>query len=190
MKRIAIFASGSGSNAENIYSYFKDSDQVKIEFILTNKYDAFVIQRAKRLKIPVVIVSKSSFRDGVFLQSILKEYPIDLIVLAGFLLLIPEYLIKSFPNKIINIHPALLPKYGGKGMYGMNVHRTVIENNESESGISIHYVNEKYDEGEIILQESCSISPQDTAEDVAKKVGALEYEFFPVAISKVLGLSC
>ncbi len=186
MKSIAIFASGSGSNAENIFNYFKNSSKVKVEFILTNKYDAFVIQRAKRLKIPVLIVSKSDFKDGKFLKNIFKEYTIDLIVLAGFLLLIPAYLIDLFPNKIINIHPALLPKYGGKGMYGMNVHRAVISNREKESGITVHYVNEHYDEGEIILQESCEIFSQDTAEDVAKKVGQLEYEFFPKAIEKVL----
>lgn len=189
MKRIAIFASGSGSNAENIHTYFQESNhEVQVEFILTNKYDAFVIQRAKKLKIPVVIVPKSLFVKKEFLTNLFSNYSIDCIVLAGFLLLIPDYLIQLFPNKIINIHPALLPKYGGKGMYGMNVHRAVVENKEKMTGISVHYVNAHYDEGELILQKSCSVDSNDSAEDVAKKVSQLEYEYFPKAIEKVLGL--
>jgi phosphoribosylglycinamide formyltransferase-1 len=186
MKRIAIFASGSGSNAENIFNHFKNSTQVSIAFILTNKYDAYVIQRAHQMKLPVLILNKKQFNEGVLLTAFMKEYNIDLIVLAGFLLLIPKYLIQAFPNKIINIHPALLPKYGGKGMYGMNVHKAVAENNESESGITIHYVNEKYDEGEIILQASTTILATDSPEHIAKKVSKLEYEFYPKAIEKVL----
>ena len=188
MKRIAIFASGSGSNAENIHSYFEHSSNVEVSVIFTNKYDAFVIQRAKRLKIPVVIMSKKEFVDGAKLLAMLKSLEIDLIVLAGFLLLIPTYLIESFPKRIINIHPALLPAYGGKGMYGMHVHCAVKSNNESRSGITVHYVNEKYDEGEVILQESCQLNPTDSPEEIAAKVGKLEYEFFPQAIDKALAL--
>ncbi len=187
MKRIAVFASGSGSNAENIYHYFKNHKDVSVEFILTNKYDAFVIERAKKLDIPIIIISNRAFKNGDFLLNVLSQYPIDLIVLAGFLQLIPSYLLERFPNKIINIHPALLPAYGGKGMYGKHVHKAVKENKEERSGITIHYVNEHYDEGEIIMQESCSLSQYDSVEDIAKKVGELEYTYYPKAIEEVLG---
>lgn len=187
MKRIAIFASGSGSNAENIYNYFENSSDVEISLIFTNRYDAYVIQRAKKLGIPVVIMNKKQFAKANLLH-ILQSQNIDLIVLAGFLLLIPSYLIDAYPNKIINIHPALLPSYGGKGMYGMNVHKAVAENKEPKSGITIHFVNEKYDEGEFILQEECLLDMSDTPEDIAKKVAKLEYEYFPKAIEKVLDL--
>jgi phosphoribosylglycinamide formyltransferase-1 len=170
MTRIAIFASGSGSNAENIANYFKDNLEVKISIILTNKANAFVLERAKKLNIKTLIFNKTQFLETDEILQVLIENEIDLIVLAGFLLQIPESLIKSFPKRIINIHPALLPKHGGKGMYGDNVHKAVVENKENESGITIHYVNENYDEGEIIFQSKCEVLPADNFEDVASKI--------------------
>jgi len=183
MKNIVIFASGSGSNAENIYNYIKNNDDINISLIVTNNKNAYVIERAKKLNIPCEIITKSQFKDSGFVLNTLKEYNTDLIVLAGFLLLIPEYLINKY--KIINIHPALLPNYGGKGMYGDNVHKAVIENKEKESGITVHFVNNKYDEGKIIFQAKCEILPQDTFETLAEKIHALEYEHFPHVIVEV-----
>ena len=186
MKRIAVFASGSGSNAENIAKYFAGNDNVDITLIVSNKKDAFVHERAKNLGVESVTFSKSDFEGTDNVLNYLKMKNIDFIVLAGFLLKVPENLIEAFPYRIINIHPALLPKYGGKGMYGDNVHKAVIANGEKESGITIHYVNENYDEGAIIFQARCAILPSDTYEDVAKKVHALEYTHFPEVISKLL----
>ena len=186
MKRIAIFASGSGSNAENIARYFKDNTNIEISLILSNKKDAYVLERAKLFKIPTVIFTKSEFFDSDNVINILKEYKIDLIVLSGFLLLIHKNLIESFPNAIVNIHPALLPKYGGKGMYGMNVHKAVIENGDKKSGISIHFVNEQYDDGEIIFQAHCDVKEDDTPESLAERIHDLEYEHFPRVIEKLL----
>ncbi|MBV6485994.1 MAG: Phosphoribosylglycinamide formyltransferase [Flavobacteriales bacterium] len=186
MKRIAIFASGSGSNAENIYDYFKANDKVEVSLILTNNSTAKVIERANRLAIPCEILDRQQFYETTKIVDLLKSKNVDLIVLAGFLWLIPEQLVKAFPDKIINIHPALLPKYGGKGMYGDKVHETVVANNEKESGITIHYVNEKYDEGNIIFQAKCEVLASDNASDLAKKVHALEYQHFPVVIEKLL----
>ena len=183
MKNIVIFASGSGSNAENIYNYIKDNDEINISLIVTNNKNAYVIERAEKLNIPCEIITKSKFQDHDFVLNTLKKYNTDLIVLAGFLLLIPEYLINKY--KIINIHPALLPNYGGKGMYGDNVHKAVIENKEKESGITIHFVNNKYDDGKIIFQAKCEISQQDTFETLAEKIHALEYEHFPHVIVDV-----
>lgn len=186
MTKIAIFASGSGSNAENIVKYFANNENVSIKLIVSNREDAYVHQRAKSLEIASVTFSKSDFyhTDRV-LQRLLQE-EIDFIVLAGFLLKIPENLLQTYPNKIINIHPALLPKFGGKGMYGDNVHKAVIEAGEKESGITIHYVNENYDEGAIIFQAKCAVDATDNYEDVAKKVHALEYTYFPEIIDKLL----
>jgi len=186
MKNIAIFASGSGTNAENIIKYFTDDEKVNIELIVSNKTDAFVHQRAKKYGIESMTFSKSDFYTTDKVLEILQQKNIDFIVLAGFLLKVPENLIKAYPDKIINIHPALLPKYGGKGMYGDNVHRAVVENGEKESGITIHYVNENYDEGAIIFQAKCEVIPSDTYEDVAKKVHILEYMHFPEIIEKLL----
>ena len=183
MKNIVIFASGSGSNAENIYNYIKNNDNINISLIVTNNNNAYVIERAKKLNVPCEIITKSEFKNPEFVLNTLKEYNTDLIVLAGFLLLIPEYLINEY--KIINIHPALLPNYGGKGMYGDNVHKAVIENKEKESGITIHFVNNKYDDGKIIFQAKCEILPQDTFETLAEKIHALEYEHFPHVIVEV-----
>lgn len=186
MKRIAIFASGSGSNAENIAHYFKSNPEVEISIILSNKKDAFVLERAKKLNIPSQTFSRNDFYETDSIVNLLKEKQIDLIVLAGFLWLVPDSLIKSYPNRIINIHPALLPNYGGKGMYGMNVHKAVIASQEKESGITIHVVNEKYDDGETILQAKCPIDENDTAEDLANKIHELEYEYFPRAVEAYL----
>lgn len=182
--KIAILASGSGSNAENIYNYFKNTS-VEISLILTNNPNAFVIERAKKLSIPFEVFSKEDISASNNVIDILKRNSIDLVVLAGYLWLIPKSLIDAYPNKIINIHPALLPKFGGKGMYGDRVHTAVKENGESESGISIHYVNDHYDEGAIIAQYSCKIEQSDTVEMIANKVHKLEYDFFPKEIEKI-----
>jgi len=186
MKRIAILASGSGSNAENIAHYFESKPEIEVSIILSNKKDAFVLERAKKLNIPSQSFNRNDFYDTNTIIDLLENKQIDLIVLAGFLWLVPDSLIKAFPNAIVNIHPALLPKYGGKGMYGMNVHNTVIENKETESGITIHIVNEKYDDGETILQAKCQIEKNDTAEDLANKIHDLEYKHFPCAIEDFL----
>lgn len=182
MIHLAIFASGSGSNAENIVKYFKDHPLIEVNLIISNKADAFVLKRAHRLGIPSWVVSKQEFGEEDFIDDLQKKFDITHIVLAGFLLLIPPALIKKFPDRIINIHPALLPKYGGKGMYGDHVHDAVVAAGEKESGITIHLVNEQYDEGETLFQASCELSPDDVAEDVAAKVHQLEYEHFPRVI--------
>ncbi len=186
MNKIAIFASGSGTNAENIIKFFKENKKIEISLIFSNNKNATVIQRAVNHGIQHHIFSRPDFYDTQKILSILKENKTDFIVLAGFMWLIPEYLIDAYPNKIINIHPALLPKYGGKGMYGMKVHEAVVENRDTESGISIHYVNKDYDKGNIIFQAKCNVLPDDTADDVAKKVHELEYAHFPKVIEKFL----
>lgn len=186
MKRIAIFASGSGSNAENIHDYFSTREDVEISLILTNNPDAFVIERAKKLNIECIVFNREQFAKSDEVVTILKDANIDLVVLAGFLWLVPSNLIKAYPNKIVNIHPALLPNYGGKGMYGDNVHKAVIENQEPVSGITIHYVNEKYDDGEHVFQVACEVKPNDTPEKLAEKIHALEYEHFPKVVERVL----
>lgn len=186
MTQIAIFASGSGTNAQRIIEYFKNSKNINISCVLTNNKNAFVIERCKNLNVKCLIFNKSEFYDEQYFSSLLKENGVDFIVLAGFLWLIPKYLIKNYKNKIINIHPALLPKYGGKGMYGENVHKAVIENNENESGITIHFVNENYDEGGIIFQAKCNIEINDSPEILAKKIHELEYLHFPLVIEKLL----
>jgi len=184
MKKIAIFASGSGSNAENIIKYFEKSSEIKVETIFSNKADAYVLERAKKHGIDSIVFSKTEFYDLEIVEQILDNKGIDYIVLAGFLLLIPNKLIRKYPNRIINIHPALLPKYGGKGMYGMKVHESVILHAEKESGITIHIVNEHYDEGEIVFRETCAVDKNDTAATLAEKIHQLEYKFFPRVIEK------
>jgi phosphoribosylglycinamide formyltransferase-1 len=184
--KIAIFASGSGSNAENISRFFKQHSGIEVCLFLTNKPDAPVIERAKKLGIPCFIFSRDDFYNSDRVVNELREYNIDFIVLAGFLWLIPSALIHNFPKRIINIHPALLPKYGGKGMYGTRVHQAVIENGEKESGITIHYVNAEYDAGAIIFQAKCPVDSKETPESLAQKVHKLEYEHFPRVIEKVL----
>ena len=186
MNKIAIFASGSGTNAENIIKFFKENKKIEISLIFSNNKNAPVIQRAVNHNIKYHIFSRSDFYESDKVLKIISKNNIDFIVLAGFLWLIPEYLIDAYPNKIINIHPALLPKYGGKGMYGMKVHEAVVENRDTESGISIHYVNKDYDKGNIIFQAKCNVLPDDTADDVAKKVHELEYAHFPKVIEKFL----
>ncbi len=186
MKNIALFASGNGTNVQRIAEYFADSKEVCIKLVVCNKANAYVLERAKKLNIDTLLIDKAMFYQSDKVIEILQASEIDLIVLAGFLWLIPDNLIKAFPKRIINIHPALLPKYGGKGMYGMHVHETVVKNQEPHSGITIHYVNEHYDEGAIIFQEKCSLSSEDTAEDVAQKVHVLEYTHYPKIIGQLL----
>lgn len=186
MKRLAIFGSKSGSNAENICKYFAASKHIKVVCVCTNNKGAFIVSRAKKLNIPVVFTSKNDLFDFKQLHKTLKKYNVDYIVLAGFLLKIPSKMIACYPKKIINIHPSLLPKYGGKGMYGANVHRSVLENKETESGITIHFVNKNYDEGEVILQKKCSISSVETVESLEQKIHTLEFLYFPKTIKKIL----
>jgi len=185
MKRIVIFASGSGTNAENIIKYFRGSTIATVVHVLTNKQHAKVLDRAKSLNVNTLVFSKEDFvKEDIVLDLLKKEA--DFIVLAGFLWRIPQKIVKAFENKIVNIHPALLPKYGGKGMYGMNVHKAVVANKEEESGITIHYVNENYDEGAIIYQKSVKLDEHDTPEKVASKIHELEYEYFPKIVEEVI----
>jgi phosphoribosylglycinamide formyltransferase-1 len=186
MKRIAIFASGSGSNAERITTYFADNQNVSIELFLSNNPEAGVIERGRRLGVPTLIFDKKTFTKTNKIVEILQKQEIDWIILAGFLWLIPENLVKTFPNKIVNIHPALLPKFGGKGMWGHFVHEAVVAQKEKESGITIHFVNERYDEGKMIFQAKCEVFPTDSPDDVAKKVQALEHIHFPEVIEKLI----
>ncbi|MGO4919480.1 phosphoribosylglycinamide formyltransferase [Maribacter spongiicola] len=185
-KKIILFASGSGSNVENIANYFKLRNDVTICCVLTNKSDAKVIERCNRLEINALFFNRQAFSKSDFILNMLQSLEPDLIVLAGFLWKIPEAITNAFPNKIVNIHPALLPKYGGKGMYGMHVHTAVKEHNETKTGITIHYVNAHYDEGAIIEQVKVSVDKNDTAHEIAAKVHQLEYEYFPKVIDELL----
>lgn len=185
MIRIVILASGSGSNAENISIYFKRHESIKVVYILTNNKKAKVLDRAKQLKIKSCVFNRNNFNDESKLVEFLKKEA-DFVILAGFLWKIPEHIIHAFPNKIINIHPALLPKYGGKGMYGMNIHKAVVENKEEQTGITIHYVNENYDEGAIIFQATTTVTKFDSPEDVAQKIHELEFKYFPKTIEEVI----
>ena len=184
MKNIVLFASGNGSNAEEIIRYFKKNNQGTVVAIFSNKPDAKVLDRAKNHNIPSEVFSKTQLNEGYVLEK-LHQFQPDLIVLAGFLLKFPESILKEYP-KVINIHPALLPKYGGKGMYGMNVHQAVLENKEKETGITIHYVNEHYDEGEFIFQKSVNIEDCKSAEEIADKIHKLEHQYFPEVIGKLI----
>ena len=186
MKRIVIFASGSGSNAENLIKFFHNSDNASVIQVLTNNPRAKVLDRCKNLNISALSFNRIAFTKTNDVLNILKATQPDLIVLAGFLWKFPEFILKEFPNKVINIHPALLPNYGGKGMYGMNVHEAVVNNKEKETGITIHYVNENYDEGAVIFQAKCDVSANDTAEDVAEKIHLLEMEHFPKVVDDLL----
>ncbi len=185
MKRIVIFASGSGTNAENLINFFKESAVATVVRVLSNNQHAKVLKRANQLNVNTLVFNKEDFVAEDTILNLLKQEA-DFIVLAGFLWRVPKKIVAAFPNKIINIHPALLPKYGGKGMYGMNVHKAVVENEEKESGITIHYVNENYDEGAIIFQQSVSLDATDSAEDVAGKIHKLEYKYFPKVIEEVI----
>ena len=185
MKKIVVFASGSGTNAENIIQYFSKNGVGSVAAVFTNKANAGVIERAKKYNVPVEIFSKEDLIEGKVLQK-LNDIAVDWIILAGFLLKFPENIVKVYPNRIINIHPALLPKYGGKGMYGMHIHKAIVDNKELETGITIHYVNENYDEGAIIFQKNVVLSGKETTEDVAAKIHLLEQEHFPKVIRSLL----
>ena len=185
MYNIAILASGSGSNAEAIFNFFTNSKLAQVKIVVSNNKDAGVLKRAKNHEIENVVVNSEKTKEGVLLKT-LKENKTDLIVLAGYMKLIPKEITKAYPNRILNIHPALLPKFGGKGMYGMNVHTAVINSGATESGMTIHYVNEKYDDGAILFQESIAVKPEDKPEDVAANVLKLEHKNYPRIIEKVL----
>lgn len=185
-KRIAIFASGSGSNAQKIMEHFKYSDSAEVALVLSNNPDAYVLQRADNFEIPTHVFDKHDFYQTDEIVDLLKRLEIDLVVLAGFLWLVPENLLKSFPNKIINIHPALLPKFGGKGMYGDRVHKAVLEAGEDEHGITIHFVNENFDEGEIIHQARFRVDPGDTMEILKFNGQQLEHTHYPKVIENLL----
>jgi len=186
MKNIAIFASGSGTNAENITKYFSENDKIKVAVVLSNNKNVGVHARVNKLGIPSFVFTRDEFVEGSPILAKLEEYNIDLIVLAGFMNKISDSLLKAYPEKIINIHPALLPKHGGRGMYGMHVHEAVIAAGEKESGITIHYIDSQYDHGKIIFQAKCPVLPTDTPEDVATKVHALEYAHYPHVIKDLL----
>jgi phosphoribosylglycinamide formyltransferase-1 len=186
MKKIAIFASGSGTNAENIVRCFIDKQNIRVALVVSNNPNAGVHGRVNQLGIPSITFSNEEFAEGCGIVQKLAEYQVDWIILAGFLKKIPEPLLNAYPNKIINIHPALLPKHGGKGMYGMRVHEAVVIAGNKESGITIHYVNENYDEGQIIFQAKCPVLPTDTPDDVANKVHALEYTHYPQIIESLI----
>ncbi|HAR20820.1 MAG TPA: phosphoribosylglycinamide formyltransferase [Cytophagales bacterium] len=188
-KKIAFFASGSGSNVENIVLYFREKEIAAQFLVLCNNPNAYVLQRADKLGIESIVFDKKALTESGEVLRQLQAFNPDLIVLAGFLWLMPASFVQAFPNRIVNIHPALLPKYGGKGMYGMRVHEAVVANNEKESGITIHYVNEHYDEGAYICQVTCAIAPHDSPEDVAQKVHQLEYAHFPKTIAALLNLA-
>ena len=188
MKRIVIFASGSGSNAENLIKFFQNNDHASVIQVLTNNPHAKVLDRCKRLGVSALSFNRIAFTKTDDVINLLKYSKPDLIVLAGFLWKFPESILKQFKSKVINIHPALLPKYGGKGMYGMYVHKAVVENKETETGITIHYVNENYDEGAIIFQAKCNVKASDSAEDVAEKIHELEMNHFPKVVNDLLNV--
>lgn len=184
--KLAIFASGSGSNAEAIVRYLHDNQPekgVRVACVITNKADAYVLDRAKRLGIPALYLTSDQLKSQETLLPILREYGVSHIVLAGYLALIPKFLLEAFPQRIVNIHPALLPKYGGKGMYGMHVHEAVKAAGESETGITIHVIDEEYDRGTTLFQAHTKVSPEDTPEDIAQKVHVLEHRYFPEVIA-------
>ena len=190
MKNIAIFASGSGSNAENLIRYFSAHPQGTVRLVLSNKAEAGAIERAARLGVESMVFDRDTFYNSEQVLARLRQERIDFVVLAGFLWLVPDYLIAAYPDRIVNIHPALLPKYGGKGMYGDRVHEAVIASGEKESGITIHYTNEHYDEGGIICQQKCPVLPGDTPEELAQRIHRLEYEYYPKVIEELVeGLS-
>jgi phosphoribosylglycinamide formyltransferase-1 len=184
MMQVAIFASGNGSNAQKIAEYFGDKPGARVTLILSNRPDAFVLERAAGLGIPARTFTRQEFYQSEKVLEILKEFGIGFVVLAGFLWLVPGYLLEAYPGRIVNIHPALLPKFGGKGMYGEKVHQAVIANKEKRTGITIHYVNEVYDAGQIIFQDSFPVLPEDTPESIASRVHALEYKHYPKIIEQ------
>ena len=185
MKKIVLFASGNGTNAEEIIKYFKKNSLGTVAAVFTNNSNAKVIEKAKKLEVNTLLFNRTELNEEFVLNELKKINP-DLIVLAGFLLKFPEHIIEAYPNKIINIHPALLPNYGGKGMYGMNVHNAVFENKETETGITIHYVTPNYDEGAIIFQKSVTVLDCKSPQEIAEKVHQLEHKYFPIVISDIL----
>jgi len=186
MTNVAIFVSGSGTNCENIIRYFKDSEEVKISLVLSNKADAYALVRAKNLNVPTAIMNKNDFNDREKMMTLMKEYEIEFIVLAGFLLIVPDFLIEAYERRMINIHPALLPKYGGKGMWGHHVHEAIKAAGETETGMTVHWVSDVCDGGEIIAQFSTPLSPDDTPDDIAHKEHLLEMEHFPRVIEEII----
>ncbi|MDR0418663.1 MAG: phosphoribosylglycinamide formyltransferase [Prevotellaceae bacterium] len=192
MSNLAIFASGSGSNAENIIQYFNGNapGKTKVVVLLANKSDAYALERARKFNVETLVFDRDTFYNTMNILDYLKSKDVNYIILAGFLWLVPEYLIDAYPDRIINIHPALLPKYGGKGMYGMNVHRAVKEAGEKETGITIHYINGEYDKGSVIFQKRCAVLNTDMPEDIAAKIHELEQDNFPRVIEKVINGEC
>lgn len=186
MTNIAIFVSGNGTNCENIIRHFDGSSDVRVVIVLSNRADAYALVRAASLGVRTAIMDKTAFRNKESLTELMERHNVDFIVLAGFLLMIPPFLIARYPHRIVNIHPALLPKYGGKGMYGRHIHEAVKSAGETETGITIHYVSEVCDGGEIIFQARTAVTPEDTLEDIAAKVGRLEQEHYPKVIGNVV----
>ncbi len=185
---VAVFVSGGGTNCENLITYFKDSEQVNIALVISNKADAYALVRAERHGVPTAVVPKVELHDEQKVLSLLRNYDIQFIVLAGFLPLVPDYLINVFPKRIINLHPALLPKFGGKGMWGHHVHEAVKAAGETETGMTVHYVTPVCDGGEIIAQYRVSLSPSDSVDDIAEKEHQLEMQYFPKVVEQVLSL--
>ncbi len=184
MTRLAIFASGSGTNAENIITYFQDKPWISVSCVCTNRPDAFVIERARKHQIPVLVFNREDFYQTGKVLNYLEQKRISWIILAGFLWLVPENLVEKYLSRTINIHPALLPRFGGKGMYGDRVHQAVIDSRETQSGITIHYVNPEYDQGSIIFQATCPVNPTDTPETLAARIHELEYQHYPRIIEQ------
>ena len=186
MKRVVIFASGSGTNAENLIKFFHNRENASVIQVLTNNPHAKVLDRCKKLNVSALSFNRIAFSKSDDVLNILKSSNPDLIVLAGFLWKFPKHILANYSNKVINIHPALLPKFGGKGMYGMHIHEAVVANEETETGITIHFVNEYYDEGTIIFQAKCDVLPTDSAEDIAVKIHELEMEHFPLIVNSII----
>ena len=186
MKNLCILVSGSGTNAENIIRFFQKNELAKVNLLLANRKDAYALTRAGKMGVPAKVFNREELYQSDKVLSILREYSTDLIILAGFLWLIPVSILEAFPNRILNIHPALLPRYGGKGMYGSRVHEAVIANKDKKSGITIHLVNEEYDSGDIIFQADCPVFEDDTADTLAARIHKLEYEYYPKVILEYL----
>jgi phosphoribosylglycinamide formyltransferase-1 len=185
-KNIAIFVSGSGTNCENLIRYFQGNDDINCELVVSNKADAYALVRAQDLGVATAVVPKDQLNDETFVMSLMNDHQIAFIVLAGFLPLVPDFLIEAYPRRIINLHPALLPKFGGKGMWGHHVHEAVKAAGETETGMTVHYVTPVCDSGEIIAQYRVTLSPDDTAEDIADKEHQLEMKYFPEVVEKVI----
>ena len=188
MKNLAIFASGSGTNAENLIRYFNQKECGRVVLVVSNKADAPVLERASRLGVPTVVCTRTELAETDHIPTLLHERKVDFVVLAGFLLRIPDNLLQAYPGRIVNIHPALLPKFGGKGMYGDKVHEAVVAAGETTTGITIHAVDAHYDEGDVLFQASCPVLPSDTPQEVAQKVHALEYKYYPVVVEQLLSI--